>query len=86
LAPKEGFWKGPEGENGGGGDIILYIYILWRFEWYAPQRPHRLVCLNAWLIGSGTIRRCSLVEIGVAFLEKFVTQVLRSPMFKLSLV
>jgi hypothetical protein len=23
--------------------------------------PHRLMCLNAWPIGSGTIRRCGLV-------------------------
>ena len=30
--------------------------------------PHRLVCLNAWLIESGTIRRHGLVGIGVALL------------------
>ena len=23
--------------------------------------PHRIMCLNAWSIGSGTIRRCGLV-------------------------
>ena len=23
--------------------------------------PHRLMCLNAWLMGNGTIRRCGLV-------------------------
>ena len=31
--------------------------------------PHRLICLNAWLIGSGPIRRCGLVGVDVAFLE-----------------
>ena len=31
---------------------------------------HRLImCLNAWLIGSSTIRRCGLVGVGVALLE-----------------
>ena len=28
--------------------------------------PHRLMCLNAWPIGSGTIRRCGLVGVGVS--------------------
>ena len=32
--------------------------------------PHRLMCLNACLIGSGTIRRCDLVGVGVAMLEE----------------
>jgi hypothetical protein len=27
-------------------------------------------CLNAWPIGSGTIRKCSLVRVGVALLEE----------------
>ena len=31
--------------------------------------PHRLICLNAWPIRSGTIRRCGLVGVDVA-LEK----------------
>jgi hypothetical protein len=30
--------------------------------------PHRLLCLNAWPIGSGTIKKCCLVEVGVTFL------------------
>ena len=31
---------------------------------------HRLImCLNAWLIGSSTIRRCDLVGVDVALLE-----------------
>ena len=32
--------------------------------------PHRLMCLNAWSIGSGTIRRCGLVGVVVALLEE----------------
>jgi hypothetical protein len=28
--------------------------------------PHRLMCLNAWPIGSGIIRMCGLVGVGVA--------------------
>lgn len=32
--------------------------------------PHRLMCLNAWPIGSDTIRWCGLLRIGVALLEK----------------
>jgi len=31
---------------------------------------HSLMCLNAWLIGGETIRRCGLIEIGVAFWEE----------------
>ena len=32
---------------------------------------HRLImCLNAWPIGSGTIRRCDLVGAGMALLEE----------------
>ena len=30
---------------------------------------HRLMCLNAWPIESGTIRRYGLVEVGVALLK-----------------
>ena len=30
--------------------------------------PHRLMYLNAWLIESGTLRRCGLVGVSVAFL------------------
>jgi hypothetical protein len=33
----------------------------------------------AWPIGSGTIRRCGLVEVGVALLEEVCTWPLRSP-------
>ena len=30
--------------------------------------PYRLMCLNAWPIGSGTIRRCGLVgAVGASF-------------------
>jgi hypothetical protein len=32
--------------------------------------PYRLIDLNAWLPESGTIRRCGLVGVGVAFLEE----------------
>jgi hypothetical protein len=32
--------------------------------------PHRLMCLNAWPIGSGIIRRGDLVGIGMALLEE----------------
>ena len=35
--------------------------------------PHRLMCLIAWPTGSGTIRRCVLVRMGVALLEEVVT-------------
>jgi hypothetical protein len=48
--------------------------------------PHRLMCLNAWLIWSGTIRTCDLVGVGVALLEKVChcgSRALRSPMLKL---
>jgi hypothetical protein len=34
---------------------------------------HRLMCLNAWPMGSGTIRRCGLIGGGVALLAKYVT-------------
>ena len=30
--------------------------------------PQRLMCLNAWLIGNGTIRRCSFVGISLDLL------------------
>jgi hypothetical protein len=32
--------------------------------------PHRLMCLNAWPIENGTIRRCGLFGVGVALLEE----------------
>ena len=32
--------------------------------------PHKLKCLNAWPIASGTIRRCGLVGIGMVLMEK----------------
>jgi hypothetical protein len=32
--------------------------------------PHRLTRLNAWPTGSGTIKRCDLLEGGVALLEE----------------
>ena len=32
--------------------------------------PHRLVCLIAWPIGSGTIRRCGLIRVGVALFKE----------------
>ena len=31
---------------------------------------HRFMCLNAWPIRSGTIRKCGLVGVGVALLEE----------------
>jgi hypothetical protein len=30
--------------------------------------PHRLMCLDAWPMGSGSIKRCGLVGVGVALL------------------
>ena len=49
---------------------------------------HRFMCLNAWPIGSGTIRRCGLVGVGVALMEKVCHCgfALRSAMLKLCLV
>jgi len=32
--------------------------------------PHRLMCLNALLIGSSAVRRCGLVGVGVILLEE----------------
>ena len=32
--------------------------------------PHRLLYLNAWLLGSGSIRKCVLVGVGVALLKE----------------
>jgi hypothetical protein len=32
--------------------------------------PHGFICLNAWPIGSGTIRRKVLVRVGVVLLEE----------------
>ena len=32
--------------------------------------PHRLMCLNAWPIGSDTIRKYGLVGLDMAFLEE----------------
>jgi hypothetical protein len=32
--------------------------------------PHRLMCFNAWPMGSGIIWRCGLVGVGVALLEE----------------
>ena len=33
--------------------------------------PHRLMCLNAWSIEHGSIRRCGLFfEVGVALMEE----------------
>jgi hypothetical protein len=34
------------------------------------NRTHRLMCLNTWSIGSGTIRRCGLFGVAVPFLEE----------------
>jgi hypothetical protein len=31
---------------------------------------HRFMCLKCLAIGSGTIRRCDLIGVGMAFLEK----------------
>jgi hypothetical protein len=31
--------------------------------------PHRRMCLNAWPLGNGTIRRGGLVRVGMALLE-----------------
>jgi hypothetical protein len=42
-------------------------------EWYGglnKNGPHRLRYLNAWIIRSGTIRRCGIVGVGVALLEE----------------
>jgi hypothetical protein len=33
--------------------------------------PHRLIYLNTWHRGSGTVRRCGLIGVGVAFLEVY---------------
>jgi hypothetical protein len=38
--------------------------------WFEQVWPHRFMCLNVWLLGSGTIRRCGLVGVGVALLEE----------------
>jgi hypothetical protein len=32
--------------------------------------PYRLMCLNAYPIGTNTFRRCGLVVMGVVFLEE----------------
>ena len=32
--------------------------------------PHRCMCLSAWPIKSGSIRRCGLVGVGVVLLEE----------------
>ena len=45
---------------------------------------HRLMCLNAWPMGSGTIRRCGLIGGGMTFLEEVCHcrgRVLRSHMY-----
>ena len=31
---------------------------------------HRLLCLNVWFIGSGTVRRCGLVGVARTLLEE----------------
>ena len=50
--------------------------------------PHKLLCLKAWLIGSGTVRRCSLVGVGVALLgsASLWEAALRSPVLKLQTI
>ena len=35
--------------------------------------PHRLMCVNAWPVGSGTIRRCGIAGVSVALLRTSVT-------------
>lgn len=35
--------------------------------------PYRLMCANAWSMGSSTIRRCGLVGAGVALVGEVVT-------------
>jgi len=47
--------------------LYLTASTLWWFEWLCP---HRLVCLNAWSIGSGTMRMGDLIGVGVALLEE----------------
>jgi hypothetical protein len=48
----------------------------WLSLWKQPvvlwigMAPHRLLCLNAWPIGSGNIRKCGLAGIDVVLLEE----------------
>jgi hypothetical protein len=47
-------------------------------EWWAcgglnKSGPHKLMCLNAWCIQSGSLRRCGLIGVGVSFWRKYVT-------------
>lgn len=34
--------------------------------------PHRIICLNSWPVGSGTIRRIGLVGVDLTLLEEDV--------------
>jgi hypothetical protein len=62
-----GFWSGTK-------YILHYVMAtnLWGIECDGLNRfgPHRFMGLNACPIGSGTIRRCGLVSVGMALLEE----------------
>ena len=40
---------------------------MWLFK---RNGPHRLLCLNAWPIGSDIIRRCGIAGVDVSLLEE----------------
>ena len=52
------------------------IKILKRFFFFSFKKKGKVQVWwfeNTWLMGNGTIRRCGLIGVGVALLEKFVT-------------
>ena len=54
-----------QGDPTGAKQMLWNLYDVWLYKY---DSPHRLICLNAWPIESGTIRRCALVERNVSLL------------------
>jgi hypothetical protein len=49
---------------------LLFAYLLCSCDDLNMYGPHVHIHLNAWPIGSSTIRKCGLVEVGVTLLEE----------------
>ena len=64
---------------------LFYFYFLTISGGFNRNGLYRLLCLNAWPIGGGTIGRCGLVGVSMALLEEVChcARALRSHVFKL---
>jgi hypothetical protein len=61
--------------KGNYGETIIGYFFIARMKYLGSNcddlnryNPHRLMCLNAWPIGSGNVSRCGLVSVDVTSL------------------